>query len=131
MTTATVDVHAHALFPAVEATAAQQAGHAKQRELDLRGSGAESAAVNQAQLAQIGPLLTDPLQRLAAMDRAGVDVQVVSPMPLYHYWADASVAQRITRLTNEGMSALPSKLRIDLWAWAQCRCSIRMSPSPS
>lgn len=101
-----VDVHAHALFPAVEATAAQLPGHAKQRELDLRGSGAASAAVNQAQLSQIGPLLTDPVQRLAAMDRAGVDVQVVSPMPLFHYWADASVAQRITRLTNEGMSAL-------------------------
>jgi aminocarboxymuconate-semialdehyde decarboxylase len=106
MTTPTIDVHAHALFPAVEGLAAQQPGHAKQRELDLRGSGAESAAVNQEQLAQIGPLLTDPAQRLAAMDRAGVDVQVVSPMPLYHYWADATVAERIARLTNESMSAL-------------------------
>ncbi len=106
MTTSTIDVHAHALFSAVEGLAAQQPGYAKQRELDLRGSGAESAAVNQAQLAQIGPLLTDPVERLAAMDRAGVDIQVVSPMPLYHYWADAAVAQRITRLTNEGMTAL-------------------------
>jgi aminocarboxymuconate-semialdehyde decarboxylase len=101
-----VDVHAHALLPAVEATAAQQPGHARQRELELRGSGAQSAAVNQAQLAQIGSLLTDPAQRLAAMDRAGIDVQVVSPMPLYHYWADTSPASRITRLTNESMAAL-------------------------
>jgi aminocarboxymuconate-semialdehyde decarboxylase len=106
MTTATVDMHAHALFPAVEGLAAQQPGHAKQRELDLRGSGAESAAVNQEQLAQIGPLLTDPAQRLAVMDRAGVDVQVVSPMPLYHYWADAGLAERLTRLTNEGVAGL-------------------------
>jgi aminocarboxymuconate-semialdehyde decarboxylase len=101
-----VDVHAHAMFPAVEATAAEHPGHARQRELDLRGSGVESAKVNQAQLGQIAPLLTDPAQRLAAMDRAGVDVQVVSPMPLYHYWAEAPVAQRLTRLTNEDMSAL-------------------------
>jgi aminocarboxymuconate-semialdehyde decarboxylase len=101
-----VDVHAHAMFPEVEVTAAEQPGHARQREVELRGSGAESAAVNQAQLAQIGKLLTDPTQRLAAMDRAGVDVQVVSPMPLYHYWADATLAGRLTRLTNEGMTAL-------------------------
>ena len=101
-----MDVHAHALFPAVEAAAATHPGHARQRELDLRGSGTESAAVNQEQLATIGPLLTDPAQRLAAMDRAGVDVQVVSPMPLYHYWADVSAAERLTRLTNESMAAL-------------------------
>ena len=84
--TPTVDVHAHALVPAAEAAAAGQPGLARQRELDLRGSGAESAAVNQAQLTRIGPLLTEPARRLAAMDDAGVDIQVVSPMPLYHYW---------------------------------------------
>jgi aminocarboxymuconate-semialdehyde decarboxylase len=106
MTVPTIDVHTHAMFPPVEATAAQQPGHAQQRELELRGSGAESAAVNQAQLGQIGPLLTDPAQRLAAMDRAGVEIQVVSPMPLYHYWTDAPIAERITRLTNESMAGL-------------------------
>ncbi len=94
MTTATVDVHAHALFPQSKVSPRNNRATPEQRELDLRGSGAESAAINQQQLAQIGPLLTDPAQRLAAMDRARVDVQVVSPMPLYHYWADASVAQR-------------------------------------
>ena len=58
--TPTVDVHAHALVPAAEAAAAGQPGLARQRELDLRGSGAESAAINQAQLTRIGPLLTEP-----------------------------------------------------------------------
>jgi aminocarboxymuconate-semialdehyde decarboxylase len=101
-----VDVHAHVLLPAVEAAVAGEPGLARQRELDLRGAGAESAAVNQEQLATLGPLLTDPAQRLAAMDRARVDVQVVSPMPLYHYWADAALAERVTRLTNEGVAAL-------------------------
>ena len=65
-------------------------GHARQQQLDLRGSGAESAAVNRAQLGQLGPLLSDPALRLAAMDAAGVDLQVISPMPLYHYWADTA-----------------------------------------
>jgi predicted TIM-barrel fold metal-dependent hydrolase len=101
-----VDVHAHVLLPAVEAVVTGEPGLARQRETDLRGSGAESAAVNQTQLARLGPLLTDPAQRLAAMDRAAVDVQVVSPMPLYHYWADPHLAERVTRLTNEGVAAL-------------------------
>ena len=104
--TPTVDVHAHALVPAAEAAAAGQPGLARQRELDLRGSGAESAAVNQAQLTRIGPLLTEPARRLAAMDDAGVDIQVVSPMPHYHYWADPVVAERITRITNDGIAAV-------------------------
>ena len=96
-----VDVHAHAMFPAVEATAAEQPGHARQREMELRGSGAESAAVNQAQLSQIGPPLTNPAQRLAAMDHAGVDVQVVSPMPL--------TTTGRTRHSQDGSRGSPTK----------------------
>jgi predicted TIM-barrel fold metal-dependent hydrolase len=101
-----VDVHAHVQLPSVEAAVAGEPGLARQRELDLRGAGAESASVNSAQLAHLRPLLTDPTQRLAAMDRARVDVQVVSPMPLYHYWAEPALAERVTRLTNQSIAAL-------------------------
>lgn len=101
-----VDVHAHALLPAVAAAVAGQPGHARQQELELRSSGAESAAVNRTQLGRLGPRLTDPALRLDAMDRAGVDLQVVSPMPLYHYWAEAQLAERLSRITNEGVAAL-------------------------
>lgn len=103
---AAVDLHAHVLIPAVDALVGDEPGHGVQRERDVRGSGAESAAVNRAQLARLGPLLTDPAQRLAAMDHAGVDVQVVSPMPLYHDWAGIGLAERIARVTNEGVAAL-------------------------
>jgi aminocarboxymuconate-semialdehyde decarboxylase len=106
MTAPAVDVHAHVLLPAVEAAVADEPGLTRQRELDLRSTGAESATVNAEQLTRLGPLLTDPAQRLSAMDRAGVDLQVVSPMPLYHYWAAPGPAERVTRLTNEGMAAL-------------------------
>jgi aminocarboxymuconate-semialdehyde decarboxylase len=99
-------MHAHVLLPAVEAAVAGEPGLAMQRELDLRSAGAESSAVNAEQLMRLGPLLTDPAERLAAMDRARVDVQVVSPMPLYHYWAEPALAERVTRLTNEGVAAL-------------------------
>lgn len=102
----TIDVHAHALQPAVMGLVAGQPGHAAQQEQDRRFFGAESATVNGAQLGRIGPLLTDPAPRLAAMDAAGVDRQLVSPMPLYHSWADTPLAQRITRLTNTGVAEL-------------------------
>ena len=101
-----IDVHAHALLPAVQQEVAKLPGHERQQQLDLKGSGTESTAVNRAQLGRLGPLLIDPALRLAAMDTAGVDLQVISPMPLYHYWADRAVALRLTRLTNEGITEL-------------------------
>lgn len=102
----TVDVHAHAAQPGVLALVAGQPGHAAQQEQDRRYFGAESAAVNQAQLSRIGPLLGDPALRLTAMDTAGVDRQLVSPMPLYHSWAPSPLALQITRLTNSGVAEL-------------------------
>jgi aminocarboxymuconate-semialdehyde decarboxylase len=49
--------------------------------------------------------LTDPARRLAAMDRAGIDVQVVSPMPIHHYRAPASLAEKYARTVNDGILA--------------------------
>ena len=75
--TPAIDVHAHALLPAVQQEVADLPGHARQQQLDLLGSGPESAAVNRAQLGQLGPLLIDPALRLAAMDAAGVDLSLI------------------------------------------------------
>jgi aminocarboxymuconate-semialdehyde decarboxylase len=53
------------------------------------------------------PLLTRVETRLAEMDAAGVDVQVVSPSPSqYHYWADPELARTITHAVNRGIAAL-------------------------
>ena len=101
----TVDVHAHALIPQLHRLLVEQPEFGRQQEQDLRWFGAESAAVNGEQMQRLGPRLTDPATRLAWMDRAGVDVQVISPMPLHHYWADRVLAERLTRLTNEQMAA--------------------------
>lgn len=99
-------MHAHALQPAVQAVVADQPGLQQQADIDARFFGSESSAVNRTQLARLGPLLVDPASRIAAMDRAQVDVQLVSPMPLYHYWADERLAEHITALTNEGVAGL-------------------------
>jgi aminocarboxymuconate-semialdehyde decarboxylase len=105
----TVDVHAHLLLPGIEQAVEQavdgQPGLAAHRELDARRNGQEALAVSGKMIgARIG-LLTRVSDRLAAMDAAGVDVQVVSPSPNhYHYWADAEPAGRVCRLAAEGVA---------------------------
>jgi aminocarboxymuconate-semialdehyde decarboxylase len=101
-----IDVHAHVLLPEVERAVADQPGHAGHRSLDARRNGPEALEVSGAMVAERLPRLTDTAVRLADMDRAGVDVQVVSPSPShYHYWAEPGLAARAHRLANEGVAA--------------------------
>ncbi|TYB55315.1 amidohydrolase [Nonomuraea sp. PA05] len=102
----TVDVHAHVLLPEVEQAVAGQPGLAAHRELDARRNGPEALAVSGAMIGERIALLTRASDRLAAMDAAGVDVQIVSPSPShYHYWAGPSLARTVWRLANEGVAA--------------------------
>jgi aminocarboxymuconate-semialdehyde decarboxylase len=53
------------------------------------------------------PALTRIDRRLADMDAAGVDVQVVSPSPSqYHYWADGDLARHVWQSANRGIAAI-------------------------
>jgi aminocarboxymuconate-semialdehyde decarboxylase len=55
---------------------------------------------------QAMPALTSLPVRLDDMDRIGVDVQVVSPMPSQHYyWAEPDLAEQIVSLQNEHIAA--------------------------
>ncbi len=111
-----VDVHAHIIVAAVEEAVAGLPGLAAQRELELLRNGAESSAVSGRMVRERFPLLTRLDRRLAAMDAAGVDVQLVSPSPSqYHYWADAELARTVCRAANRGVAELvaqaPHRLR--------------------
>jgi aminocarboxymuconate-semialdehyde decarboxylase len=101
VTAPTVDVHAHVLLPEVDRLVADEPGHAAAREVDARRNGPEALAVSGAMVrARLG-LLTDVAQRLAAMDAAGVDVQLVSPSPShYHYWVDRDLARAVWETAN-------------------------------
>lgn len=112
----TVDVHAHALIPTVEALVAGQAGFAEAKALDALRNGPEALAVSGRMVGERIPLLTDATQRLAAMDKQGVDVQLVSPSPShYHYWADPGTAREVWREANLATAAhcaqAPDRLR--------------------
>jgi aminocarboxymuconate-semialdehyde decarboxylase len=112
----TTDVHAHVLLPEVDALAARDAGHAAARELDARRNGPAALAVGGAMIRERLPLLTDPARRLAAMDAAGVDVQLVSPSPShYHPWAGERLARALYERTHarvaDHCAAAPGRLR--------------------
>jgi aminocarboxymuconate-semialdehyde decarboxylase len=60
-----------------------------------------------AQRIPVIPGYHDPVARLAAMDAAGVDVHVLSPVQfMYHYWLDARAAAELARVTNDGIAAM-------------------------
>lgn len=102
----TIDVHAHLLLPEVEEAVAGHPGLAEARDLDARRNGPAALAVNGPMVGARVPKLTDVAGRLAAMDAAHVDVQLVSPSPShYHYWAEPRLAERVCRLANEGTAA--------------------------
>jgi len=104
MTTAStpvVDVHGHLAVPAADALCAGQSGLAAELAAEQRAHGPQSLAANRAQLQSLGPRLTDVGSRLADLDAMGVDIQVVGPMPMHHYWADADLAARLARTVNQ------------------------------
>ncbi len=100
----TVDVHAHVAVPAIEALLAGEPGYAEQQRTDARTAGETSIAYNRAHFGQLIPRLTDLEARLAAMDKAGVDVQAVTPVPQSHAWAGRALAERIVAVTNESVA---------------------------
>ena len=102
----TIDIHAHVLIPAVESLVAGRPGFAEAKALDALRNGPEALAVNGPMVGERIPLLTDVTQRLAAMDKQGIDVQLVSPSPShYHYWTDPSAARAVSREANEATAA--------------------------
>ncbi|MEV5831671.1 amidohydrolase family protein [Spirillospora sp. NPDC052242] len=101
-----IDVHAHVLLPAIEEAVADRPGHAEHRALDARRNGPASLRASGAMIGERLHRLTRVDARLADMDAAGVDVQIVSPSPShYHYWADRDLAREVCRLANEGTAA--------------------------
>jgi aminocarboxymuconate-semialdehyde decarboxylase len=100
-----IDVHAHVAVPAADALVADEPGFAAELAEERWCHSADSLAVNRAQLERVTPQLTDVRRRLADMDAMGVDVQVVQPMPMHHYWADGQLAARFTRTVNEAVAA--------------------------
>ncbi|WP_433170900.1 amidohydrolase family protein [Actinoallomurus sp. CA-150999] len=100
-----VDFHGHLAVPGADALVAGTPGLAGELAAEQRAHSPESLAVNREQLDRLRPRLTDVSVRLADLDAMGVDVQVVGPMPMHHYWADRRLAERLARTVNEAVAA--------------------------
>jgi aminocarboxymuconate-semialdehyde decarboxylase len=100
-----VDCHGHLAVPAADALVRDEPGFAAELSAERACHSDESMAVNRAQLKRVAPQLTDVRRRLADLDTMGIDVQVVGPMPMHHYWADPALATRLARITNEAVAA--------------------------
>lgn len=101
--TPVIDIHAHIDVPAVDGLVQDQPGLAAEQAAQLATFGAESIQRNvELMTASYRPLLDDLSTRLAQMDASGVDIHAISVVPtLYHYWADAPLANDIVAAANE------------------------------
>lgn len=101
-----IDVHAHVLLPEVDQAVSGAPGLEEHRSRDARRNGEASLQVSGRMIGERLHRLTRVDARLADMDRADVDTQLVSPSPShYHYWAEPELAERAHRLANEGVAA--------------------------
>jgi len=103
MTTATVDVHAHAIFGPLQeyVLEADPDGFQRHQELDARRNGAESLKHSGPMVRDRIPQLTNIERRIRDMDDAGVDIQLVSPSPNHYYpFLGPEHATHIARLAN-------------------------------
>ncbi|WP_312181035.1 amidohydrolase family protein [Arthrobacter sp.] len=114
---AVVDVHAHVLLPALAqyVAASAPADFAAAQALDARRQGPESLANSGAMIKERWPQLVDLSRRLADMDAAGVDVQLVSPSPSHYYYfagpeLAADIARRANTAVQELVAAAPGRL---------------------
>lgn len=102
-----IDIHAHAIIPESEAIARRDPGWARANEAAAVAAGRASSEHNRTLMTTVyRPKFADVELRLRAMDAMGIDVQAVSPMPLYHYWAGRELAVKIVASANDGISAL-------------------------
>ena len=93
-------------MPEADRVVAGQPGLAAQQELETRRNGAESLANSRAMVLARIEQMTRLDRRLADMDAAGVDLQVVSPSPShYNYWADPALAAELSEAVNAGIAA--------------------------
>jgi aminocarboxymuconate-semialdehyde decarboxylase len=105
--TLAIDLHAHALIPEVEELVRGQEGLRREQQARADWATTESNDHNRTLFATTYvPKLTQVDKRIAAMDAMGIDIQAISIVPQYNYWADRDLAQKIVSASNEGITAI-------------------------
>ena len=98
--TLTVDIHCHCNCAAVASEMQAEADRVGRAALAYGNE--LTREVNVKQLAAIAPKMDSVAERLADMDRMGIDVQAISVPPYqFYYWAEPEVGRDAARKLNE------------------------------
>jgi len=98
-----VDIHCHLNIPAAEELMRPHLAG----QLSIQTfSCAATDDTNRRQFQRIGRTLNVIDERIPDMDRLGVDIQAISPVPTqYYYFADPDVGRQAARLVNDGIAS--------------------------
>jgi len=103
-----VDIHCHYLNQDAAAKVAPL--NPAQHEAQIQFANALTREVNQKQMKDRGPKLSDIELRLKEMDRMGIDVQAVSPSPNQtYYWTDPGLGAELARMVNDRIAGIVGK----------------------
>lgn len=100
-----IDIHCHVHYPPAD----EMVKHVftPDKEPAMRFSNELSRATNRTQMENIHVCLTSVEQRLADMDKMGVDIQAISSSPFqFMYWLDPELGRRTARAINENLAAI-------------------------
>lgn len=102
-----VDIHCHLNVASAETLIRSEVANPPN---PLAFSSPQSNEVNGRLFASIGPKLNNIDDRIADMDRLGVDVQAISPSPgQYYYFAPPELGRQAAELVNDGMAAAAAR----------------------
>jgi aminocarboxymuconate-semialdehyde decarboxylase len=102
-----IDMHAHALVPAVEELARGAEGRAREAAAQAGWTTEASVEQNRGLAVVYRPRLTQLSVRLEAMEAMRVDMQAVSiAPPQYSYWAEPELARAIVSAANEHIAGI-------------------------
>ena len=103
-----IDIHCHYLNPEAAAKAAPL--NPAQYEAQIKFANPFTRETNLKQMKDRAPRLSDIALRLKEMDRAGIDIQAVSPAPpqMFH-WAEPDMGAELARMVNDRLVEIVAK----------------------
>ena len=103
--TRTVDIHCHISTPECEPLIRDL--FSPEKEPFFFFASPETLEVNRRLFTEWAPKLTSPEERLKDMDRMGIDIQVISPLPTqYYYWTDGELGLKLARMQNDRVAEM-------------------------
>jgi aminocarboxymuconate-semialdehyde decarboxylase len=108
-----IDIHSH-VIPQTLITAMEAEPDGFGTKIEVRNG--KRHVVRAMNSFELEPVMYDPAAKLAAMDRMGLDISVLSAAPpVYCYWLPAAQGIRAAKLINDGIgqmvAARPDRLR--------------------